>query len=57
MQVIADNGGQLLLAVYNTITKSYLSDNKFDVKVCLHAHIYIAIRRLSLCIILGISRS
>ena len=29
----ADNGGQLLLAVYNAITKSYLTDNRFDDKV------------------------
>ena len=33
IQMTADNGGQLLLAVYNTITKSYLTPNRFDDKV------------------------
>lgn len=33
MQVTADNGGQLLLAIYSTVTKSYLTENRFDVKV------------------------
>ena len=37
----ADNGGQLLLAVYNTITKSYIAGNRFDVKVYLYTYIVI----------------
>ena len=38
---MADNGGQLLLAVYNTVTKSYLTDNRFDDKVkVLYTHSY-----------------
>ena len=30
---MADNSGQLLLALYSTVTKSYLTDNRFDIKV------------------------
>ena len=33
IQITADNGEQLLLAVYNAITKSYLTGNRFDDKV------------------------
>ena len=31
--MMPDNGGKLLLGVCNAITKSYLSDNRFDDKV------------------------
>ena len=33
IQLMADNSGQLLLALYSTVTKSHLTDNRFDVQV------------------------
>ena len=37
---MADSNGQLLLALYSTVTKSHLTDNRFDVQVILDSVYY-----------------